>query len=1101
MASDVNNITTIKQLLNNSINEKHYDYISKVLEKNVNDCNLLYTQVCYLIKLFLLNDYENKLIKYNDYKFDEHFIRKCFILIKTQQLKNEDDDNQNSLLNRLIKFYDDYNKDVNNKFKFIKPNDVSSIIHITDALSRDIQTNITNNIILNYHKYIKEYVNVNLKLEFTNINNNQVIKIYNDIINNTLYSDINYHLWINEHKKLIIPNFNIKIHIETFKDGIDNHNHIFNNFICKYVKENQILLNLININNHNKNETIKLILKKIKNECNEENDLNNYDNWIDENKNLIVNEFNLSNKIDLDKELEKNPYLFIPNMLFMNKNLELNNSKKKYQIIPLRTNLTPKFIPININSFVDIIDSEYLLGNIKNYYHNDNKKGLILFETYFKFDSKYIKNTIKKGCVFSGLIYTNGYEINYIFNSKSYEINKNNFHSKGKQNIKFIKENTKNLTQEQKNEFIKIHNEKKEKNKKEIKDNNKEKIKKIKQTEKDNLNNILKLLENELLKLTNEYKDNIIKIENEHYKNLKLEFDKIDKTKNENKKIMDEIMNKLNDIFVTKNVYLKHEYDRNYSSLINDYENTIDIKYDELKKKDLNNNNSITKLKDKITKLKKELDELKKEKFNSINKEYKKETRKINLNINNNKKNKKILKRLVNKIIKKMDLLDYETINNKSLTIIHTINIIENISKMLLKIKEMNVTESLNKYLNDLGNIEEHLLSNSNDIIKNTINLCFKYLSVDKLNNNESQDIIKLMNCRLKKIEQKEQIKTNEWYIKYDDKTKKLNLLSIELNKLIDKKKKIENEIFELFKDKNKENIKVDNMSKKVLLILNKMNWAVIDPGVNSILTIMSKDNKTKLSYSKCYYINKTKRKQTLKKIEKIKKDNITKLENKLTKETTRLKTSNIYKNFNEYFNLKMSIHNEIVKLYQDKRLNKLKWFSFINEKRSETDLINKIKNKFGNDVVLILGDWSMNKNVIKSISIPNKKYEKILNKHFLVLKLNEFRTSIIENKTELKCENLIKKMDYKKMNIKEIYLLEKLKEKNIKKYEKKMSDKKIHKILTCKTSSKFIKYINRDINAVKNMSKIVSSYILNNKKPISFVMGTKICNNIENII
>ena len=32
-------------------------------------------------------------------------------------------------------------------------------------------------------------------------------------------------------------------------------------------------------------------------------------------------------------------------------------------------------------------------------------------------------------------------------------------------------------------------------------------------------------------------------------------------------------------------------------------------------------------------------------------------------------------------------------------------------------------------------------------------------------------------------------------------------------------------------------------------------------------------------------------------------------------------------------------------------------------------------------------------------------------------------------------------------------------------------------------------------------MSKIISSYILNNKKPISFVMGTKICYNIENII
>ena len=82
------------------------------------------------------------------------------------------------------------------------------------------------------------------------------------LYNNTSQPYYNYHLWINEHKKLIIPNFNIKIHIETFKDGIDNHNHIF---ICKYVKENQILLNLININNYNynKNETIKLILKKV----------------------------------------------------------------------------------------------------------------------------------------------------------------------------------------------------------------------------------------------------------------------------------------------------------------------------------------------------------------------------------------------------------------------------------------------------------------------------------------------------------------------------------------------------------------------------------------------------------------------------------------------------------------------------------------------------------------------------------------------------------------------------------------------------------------------------------------------------------------------
>ncbi len=34
----------------------------------------------------------------------------------------------------------------------------------------------------------------------------------------------------------------------------------------------------------------------------------------------------------------------------------------------------------------------------------------------------------------------------------------------------------------------------------------------------------------------------------------------------------------------------------------------------------------------------------------------------------------------------------------------------------------------------------------------------------------------------------------------------------------------------------------------------------------------------------------------------------------------------------------------------------------------------------------------------------------KLLSKNFITLKLNEFRTSIIDNKTELKCENAIKK-------------------------------------------------------------------------------------------
>ena len=196
-----------------------------------------------------------------------------------------------------------------------------------------------------------------------------------------------------------------------------------------------------------------------------------------------------------------------------------------------------------------------------------------------------------------------------------------------------------------------------------------------------------------------------------------------------------------------------------------------------------------------------------------------------------------------------------------------------------------------------------------------------------------------------------------------------------------------------------------------------------------------------------------------------------------------------------------MKIHNELVNLYNDPKLNKLKWYSFINKKRSKTDLINKIKKTFINetnknkDLVLLLGDWSLNKKGIKTISTPNKKYEKLLNKNFLTLKINEFRTSIIDNKTELKCENLIRNIDNNKLGIKEVFSLEKLKEKNELGYKNKIN-KKIHKILTCKTSEKLIKYLNRDIKAVKNMKKIVLNYLTINKKPMIFVMKTKISNN-----
>ena len=187
-----NNIISIKQLVNESLNIEHFTYIKNKIDKNIKDCNFLYTQVCYLIKLFLLYDVENNQNNKYEYKFNELFIRFCFRLIQNNNKNNNlnlldetELKNENNIFKRLITFYNKFNSDDSNKQTFIFkcPDNLDSIIHITNALSRTIQTTITNNITLNFNKYVK----INLQLDFKDIDitTNTINLIFNDIIYNT----------------------------------------------------------------------------------------------------------------------------------------------------------------------------------------------------------------------------------------------------------------------------------------------------------------------------------------------------------------------------------------------------------------------------------------------------------------------------------------------------------------------------------------------------------------------------------------------------------------------------------------------------------------------------------------------------------------------------------------------------------------------------------------------------------------------------------------------------------------------------------------------------------------------------------------------------
>ena len=229
-----------------------------------------------------------------------------------------------------------------------------------------------------------------------------------------------------------------------------------------------------------------------------------------------------------------------------------------------------------------------------------------------------------------------------------------------------------------------------------------------------------------------------------------------------------------------------------------------------------------------------------------------------------------------------------------------------------------------------------------------------------------------------------------------------------------------------------------------------------IDPGKRSLLTMMDDDGNY-FSYTNKQRIKETKRIKYSSLLKNYKdKQHITEIENTLSLFNS--KTCDI-KNFKEYIKEKLKVNDAIAKLYQDEKFRKYKWYSYINTKRTEDNMLNKIENKYGKDIKIIIGDWSIGKQMRNFISTPNLSIKRKLNTRFEVYNIDEFRTSCLNYKTEELCNNL--------------YLPDK---KNI--------ERKMHSILTFKMENKRKGCINRDKNGCKNIQKVFNHYIETGERP-----------------
>ena len=259
-------------------------------------------------------------------------------------------------------------------------------------------------------------------------------------------------------------------------------------------------------------------------------------------------------------------------------------------------------------------------------------------------------------------------------------------------------------------------------------------------------------------------------------------------------------------------------------------------------------------------------------------------------------------------------------------------------------------------------------------------------------------------------------------------------------------------------KSKREENTEfpyIDEVPKEVL----EGKHIFIDPGKRALFSMMDDDGNY-FSYTNRQYLKETKRLKYQALLKNYKdRIEITKTEEGLNKYNS--KTCDI-ENFQEYITAKIKANEILVPLYQEIKFRQYKWYGYINKKRTEDNMINKIVNKYSKDHIIIIGDWSIGKQMRNFISTPNLTLKRKLQERFKVYNIDEFRTSCLSHKTEELCENLYLKF----------------------KKDPKQKERKIHSILTYQMENHRKGCINRDKNGCKNIQKIFKSYMETGERP-----------------
>jgi len=251
----------------------------------------------------------------------------------------------------------------------------------------------------------------------------------------------------------------------------------------------------------------------------------------------------------------------------------------------------------------------------------------------------------------------------------------------------------------------------------------------------------------------------------------------------------------------------------------------------------------------------------------------------------------------------------------------------------------------------------------------------------------------------------------------------------------------------------------IEDLSKEQLDTLKDRNIVGCDPGKRSLVYMMD-NNGNKLQYTapQRKRESKTKTNQRIL-LEEKKRKGIIEKETELSLQNSK---SVDYEKFKTYLVEKNKLNKETAQFYQRETWRKMKFRQYSYGKKSIDKFLNKIREIFGENILIGYGNWSRSTQMKHFMPTMNKGLRKLIHKKYDTITINECNTS-------KKCCDCNKDLEY---------------------YKDK-EGKKVFRLLVCSNcvscENKKIVFRTRDANSSINIMNLTRTWIEKQERPLCF--------------